>query len=138
MVMFMFVFSCWLYAVSTECNKRTSVELQKSPIYMLIGLTYFTIFTIVSSTLLFSVQVSTLPQNISLIMPLIMIPFHLLAAACIFYSLGFTAKRLVILQRGERVGFFDYGGLLFMFWFFPFGIWYIQPKVNSLLGNENL
>ncbi|MCP4986693.1 MAG: hypothetical protein GY928_11750 [Colwellia sp.] len=136
MIMFMFVFSCWLYAVSKECNKRTSVELQKSPIYMLIGLIYFTIFTIVSSMLLFSVQDSTQPQNISLIIPLI-IPFYLLAAACIFYSFGFTAKRLVTLQRGERVGFFDYSGLFFMFWFFPFGIWFIQPKVNSLLGNEN-
>ncbi len=136
-VIFMLVFFCWLYAIAIECNKRTSVELQKSPTYMLISLIYVATYAIVFSILLSLAQDSTQPLNIALLIPLIIIPFHFLAAVCIFYSFGFTAKRLVTLQRGKSVDFYDYIGTFFMFWFFPLGIWFIQPKVNSLLGNEN-
>ena len=62
---------------------------------------------------------------------------HLLAMAAIFYALGFTSKQLVKLEQRENVSFFNYSGPFFLFWFFPIGIWFIQPKVNKLLGQEN-
>jgi len=42
--------------------------------------------------------------------------------------------RLVTLERRQPVTFFDYSGPFFLFWFFPIGVWFIQPRVNKLLG----
>ena len=65
-----------------------------------------------------------------------MVPMHLLAMLGIFYALVFTANRLTTLERKQQVSFFDYSGPFFLLWFFPIGIWFIQPRVNKLLGND--
>jgi hypothetical protein len=54
-----------------------------------------------------------------------------------FYALWFTAKQFMSLQRQEALTFIDYSGPFFLLWFFPIGIWFIQPKVNSILGEKN-
>ena len=131
-IIFMLGFFGWLWPVGSECNKRTPVELQKSPLPVLFGLVYAALYAVV-----FSILLAPEPGDIESSNMAYILPFHLGAMACIFYSLGYTAKRLVTLQRGQKVGFFEYSGPFFMFWFFPLGIWFIQPKVNSLLGSSN-
>lgn len=122
------VFFGWLVAVASACHKALPTELSSSPkpmqvalfyafLYMAFGFTYFALN----------------PGNVS---GFIVIP-HLLAMASIFYSLGFTAKQLAKLEHGKDVAFFTYSGPLFLFWFFPVGVWFLQPKINQLLGEKN-
>ena len=58
---------------------------------------------------------------------------HFTSMACIFFVLFFNAKALksVELQRPALLG--DYVGEFFLFWFFPVGIWFLQPRINQLL-----
>lgn len=58
---------------------------------------------------------------------------HFTSMACIFFVLFFNAKALksVELQRSALLG--DYVGEFFLFWFFPVGIWFLQPRINQLL-----
>ncbi|MGI9272392.1 MAG: hypothetical protein ACR2QT_11495 [Woeseiaceae bacterium] len=64
----------------------------------------------------------------------IIIPMHLLAMVAIFYVLGFAARNLIMAERQEPVTFFDYSGPFFLIWFFPIGVWFVQPRVNRLVS----
>jgi hypothetical protein len=66
----------------------------------------------------------------------IAIPMHLLAMVGIFYVLGFAARNLIIAERQQPVAFFDYSGPFFLMWFFPIGVWFVQPRVNRLVEDE--
>lgn len=128
MVLIGIVYFGWLWAISAACHRALPPELASSPRPMQIGLIYAFLYIILSGTFVFGPGMKP-PAYI-------FIP-HFLAMAAIFYSLGFTAKQLTKLQQNEDVSFFSYSGPFFLFWFFPIGVWFIQPKVNQLLGTKN-
>src|SRR5258706_1398032 len=64
--------------------------------------------------------------------PAWIIPLHLLAMFCMFYNLYFVAKNLRLAEIQKPLGFYEYSGQFFLLWFFPFGIWIIQPRINQL------
>ena len=66
----------------------------------------------------------------------IVIPFHLLAMLALFYVLAFAARNMTMAERQSAVSFFDYAGAFFLMWFFPIGVWFIQPRVNRLVSSE--
>jgi hypothetical protein len=53
---------------------------------------------------------------------------------CIFYCFYFTAKVLKTVELQKPVTFNDYAGEFFLIWFFPIGIWFIQPRINRLFN----
>lgn len=122
------LFFGWLWSVSSACFKALPAELKSSPRPMQAGLIYAILYLVFSG--LFFFGPGEQPSGYVILM-------HLLAMTAIFYSLGFTAKQLVKLEQGKYVSFFSYSGSFFLFWFFPIGVWFIQPKVNKLLGTSN-
>lgn len=122
------LFFGWLWSVASACYRVLPSELASSPIPMKVGLVYSLAY------LVFSGQFFANPDGG---LPGYIVIMHLLAMAAIFYALGFTSKQLTKLEQGENVSFFNYSGPFFLFWFFPVGIWFIQPKVNELLGQKN-
>jgi hypothetical protein len=59
-------------------------------------------------------------------------PLHIFAMACMFYSLYFVSKSLTRVETGRPALFPKFAGSLVLLWFFPVGIWVVQPKVNRL------
>lgn len=68
---------------------------------------------------------------------LFILPLHLGCVICLFYLAYFTAKSLVLLEKGEAVTFYEAAGPFFLIWFYPLGIWVIQPRVNRLFAKES-
>lgn len=64
------------------------------------------------------------------------VPAHLFAMVCIFYLLYFASKGLAIAEASRPVTFYDCAGPLFLIWFFPLGIWFVQPKINRLFAKS--
>lgn len=60
---------------------------------------------------------------------------HLVSMAAIIYSLRFVAKTLRSIEIGQEALINDYLGEFFLFWFFPIGIWVLQPRINKLFEN---
>lgn len=50
-----------------------------------------------------------------------------------FYSLRFTAKAIASIESRSEAHFANYFAYLVAMFFFPIGIWWIQPKVNRIL-----
>ena len=61
------------------------------------------------------------------------IPLHLFAMFCLFYCLYFVSKTFKTAETQRKVAFGDFAGEFFMLWFFPIGIWIIQPKINKMV-----
>ena len=62
----------------------------------------------------------------------LVIPFHLFAILCMFYDLYFVSKSLVLAEQNEPVSFRDFSRPFFLLWFYPIGVWVIQPRINRL------
>ncbi|MBI1739221.1 MAG: hypothetical protein HYR58_08230 [Acidobacteria bacterium] len=63
-------------------------------------------------------------------------PLHAFALFCGFYLLSFVSKSLVVAETRKPVGFLDYAGPFFLIWFFPIGVWVIQPRINRLYAES--
>jgi hypothetical protein len=50
----------------------------------------------------------------------------------IFYCMYFAAKTLKTAELQREVNFREFANEFFMLWFYPIGIWFIQPRVNKL------
>lgn len=61
---------------------------------------------------------------------------HLLALVAIFYSIYIAAKTVKTLELQRKVSFSDFVAEFFLIWFFPVGIWILQPKLNRYVNGE--
>jgi hypothetical protein len=66
----------------------------------------------------------------------IIVPLHLFSMFCIFYCLYFVSKTFKTVELQREVTFSDFAGEFFLIWFFPIGIWIIQPKINKMIENK--
>jgi hypothetical protein len=67
----------------------------------------------------------------------IILPLHLACMVCLFYLLYFVSKNLVLAETGKQVSFYEYASPFFLLWFFPIGVWIVQPKVNRLYAEKS-
>jgi hypothetical protein len=79
----------------------------------------------------FAVLLTSQPEPTPDVFGLI-VPLHLLAMYCMFYDLHFVAKSLRIAELRRAVTFSDYGAVFFLLWFYPIGIWFVQPRINAM------
>lgn len=66
----------------------------------------------------------------------IIIPLHLFAMYCMFYTIWFIAKCIATIENNKVVGFDNYAGNFFLLWFFPIGIWWVHPKVQKIFSGD--
>ena len=62
----------------------------------------------------------------------VILPLHLFAMVCLTYVFYFASKCLSLAETGSPKLFSRFAGTFFLLWFFPIGVWIIQPKVNRL------
>ena len=52
------------------------------------------------------------------------------------YVTGYTAKKIAEVEYFPvKVSFIDYVGSFFAIWFFPIGVWVLQPRLNRIVSN---
>lgn len=61
-------------------------------------------------------------------------PLHLILMCSMIYTIYFLSKCIAILRNKQE----EYGWYMLGFWFFPIGIWIIQPRIIELLNKESL
>ncbi len=121
--LFMYCFLAWQWATGSFLNSIVHTALKMK--------TGFFRFSLVYPALYFFVFWATFHSSEPVVFAVIF-PLHAFATFCMFYQLYFVSKSLVSAETGRPAGFFDYAGVFFSIWFFPVGIWTIQPRVNHL------
>jgi hypothetical protein len=113
----------WLWSMGSFLNSFISPALRPR-----IGFFSFTVIF----TSIYVLGFIALFHSVSLIAFAVIIPLLLFAAFCMFYNFYFVSKSLVIAETGKSATFNEYAGTFFLLWFYPIGIWFIQPRINRL------
>lgn len=122
-----FSFLSWLWCLGSFLRSIVHPGLKLNAGFFLFSLIYppLYVFTIMAF----------FPNELPLPFAVI-IPLHLLTMFCILYNLYFVSKSLALAERGGSVSFYNYLGSFFLIWFFPIGVWIVQPRVNRLYADK--
>ncbi len=116
-------FAMWYWSMASFVQSSVKAILRPSLRFYRFAISYPLVYL-----LLFNLFFEKLTPAVILVI----FPFHLLALFCLFYTPGFITKNLAAAETEQAVRFRDYAGALFLLWFFPIGIWFIQPRINRL------
>ena len=122
-VLYMICVLAWFWSMGSFLGSITTSELKLKEGFFRFALVYSAVYMFI----FFTVILIPGPSKAALIVPL-----HLLCMFCLFYILYFVSKTLALVELGKAVTFYDYAGAFFLMWFYPVGVWFIQPKVNRL------
>ena len=137
MIFFLGGLFVWFWAIAIDLQEKLPDDLKLKvnwfKTFLLIPIIYFVIFFIIIGTIMSgAIQNGTGPNPAIFAM---IVPFHLFAMFCIFYCLYFVSKIFKTVELQRKVTFSDFSGEFFLIWFFPVGIWIIQPKINKMVEN---
>ena len=138
----MAIFAAWFWAVGTGLQQLIPTNLQlkvsrfRLAFFFPLAYGVYLIFFFVNVIRIFAElnPMDDAQPNLDIQQHLIIIiPLHLISMFCILYCMYFVAKtfKTAVLQR--KVTFLEYLGTIFAIWFFPIGIWSIQPQINDLV-----
>jgi ABC-type multidrug transport system fused ATPase/permease subunit len=135
----------WFWSIGIGLQEKIPVNARMKTgmfkVCFFFPLIYITIFVIGMAAMMFGLSsmiennVQPAPAFIFGSMAIIF-PLHLFAMFCMFYCLYFVAKTFKTVELQRATAFSDFAGEFFMFWFYPVGIWIIQPKINKMVEND--
>ncbi|WP_420318156.1 hypothetical protein [Ekhidna sp.] len=136
MLIFTGVFFGWFWAVAVGLQSKVpqdvTMKVTKFKVFLFIPLVYILfLLGFMATTMNGPFQYGT-PPNPGMFG--LIVPLHLFSMFCIFYCLYFVAKTFKTVELQRKVTFSDFAGEFFMIWFYPIGIWIIQPKINKMVG----
>ena len=134
MVLTTAVFFGWFYSMGTMLHRKlpdtVRMNITRFKIFLFIPLIYILFLSF------FFGPISINDDLSGAVMTGLIIPVHLFSMFCIFYCLYFNAKALKAVEWQKNVTFSDFAGEFFLIWFFPIGLWIIQPRINKLVENN--
>lgn len=133
MILFFGLFFGWFYAIGTNLHKKlpatATMNLNKFKIFLFIPLVYMLFLCLFMVGMFSNISFGGQPNPAIFA---VIVPLHLFSMFCIVYCLYFNAKALKTVEWQKPVTFSDFAGEFFLIWFFPIGIWIIQPRLNKL------
>lgn len=134
-ILFIAVLFGWFYTVGVNLNKKlpdtVKMNLTKFKWFFFIPITCMFLFYIFVLVLFKSI--SNGEQLNSAFIAVTILPY-LFSIFCLFYCIYFNAKSLKAVDLQRPVTFSDYVREFFLFWFFPIGVWLIQPRINKIFS----
>lgn len=125
----------WFWSVAIGLQRKVpegiNMKVKKFKLFFFIPLVYILLFMG-----FFAITITR--GDFSPLIFAVIVPLHLFSMFCIFYTLYFVAKTFKTVQLQREVTFSDFGGEFFMIWFYPVGIWIMQPKINKMIAEESV
>ena len=137
-------FYLWLWTIGTGLHHRLPIGVNMNLNFFKISLLYPVIYVsclIICITLLVNqfMQGAALDSfidptsSILYVLIAVVVILHLTAIFCVFYTFWFSAKIIHAVRSNTPIGFSKILNEFFLLWFLPIGIWFIQPKINSII-----
>ena len=139
MVLFMVIFFGWFWSVAiglqNKVPKNVTMKVKKFKVFFFIPMVYMVFILLFMAFAINELISNSGELNVVFIgsMVAVIVPLHLFSMFCIFYTLYFVAKAFKTVELQREVKFSDFAGDFFMIWFYPIGIWIIQPKINKFV-----
>lgn len=135
MIIFVGTFFGWFWSIAIGLQQKVpgniKMKIKKFKIFFFIPIIYMLLITAFTAITMGGLMETS--ENLIGSLAAIIIPLHLFSMFCIFYSLYFVAKTFKTVELQREVNFSDFAGEFFMIWFYPIGIWIMQPKINKMI-----
>jgi len=134
-IFYLGVFFGWLYSIGVGLNKTIpnglKLKVRKFRIFLLIPICYIILISIFIVPIIDSSRDIVSLPNIAILTIIVLL--HLFSMFCILYCFYFVAKTIKTAELQRNVRFGDYAGEFFLIWFYPIGVWFLQPKINKII-----
>ncbi len=133
------IYYAWIWAIAIGLKNKLQEHLQMKTIKFKIFFFFPLISVLIISYFFFHVfssfDTKTLESNPFYMMKLflIVLPLQLFNVFCVVYINYFAAKTLKSIELGRRAIFSEYIGEFFLIWFYPIGVWILQPRINRIM-----
>lgn len=138
-----FIHIFWIWTVGTKLEEYYTADTKRLNVKRFKVFFLFPFFYLLVLPLLILGIISSIGINEEISNPMvfglcifILILCHFFTLFCVIHTMYFCSKKLKTLFEKRNVQFSDYIGEFFLIWFFPIGIWFIQPKINQLVGGK--
>lgn len=116
----------WLWSVAIGIQKAI-------PGHLKLKVNRFKVWLIISAIgLIYMGVLFMLPERLSGAIALSAFILNFTACIGIFYSMYFVAKSLSRAEAGGKTSLGDFFGEFLLVWFFPIGVWILQPRINRI------
>lgn len=133
----------WMYSAATKLQQfmhpaMRKLKVKRFKIFFFSPFVYMLLLSILLPT-----AFSQVNFDVGIVPPFLVVVFvfmflgHLYSAFCMIYILYFCAKTVKSAALQREAHFSDYIGEFFLFWFFPIGVWFLQPKINKVVSRLN-
>jgi len=142
MIFFIVGFFGWFWAIAIGLQNKVptgiKMKVKKFKVFFLIPLIYIILIFGFMGFAFGGILENGQQPSVGMIGGLvgIIVPLHLFSMFCIFYCLYFVSKTFKTVELQREVTFSDFAGDFFMIWFFPIGVWIVQPKINKMIENK--
>ena len=133
MLIFIGIYLLWFWSLGTELNKIVPEGIRLKASRFKFGIKFCAIY-IVAFQMFFIATANG--NSFGVLMPIILI-LHIVAMYFMFYSIYFISKNLVAFENHENDKSPSSKGTFFLMWFFPLGIWFVQPRINKMYAAKN-
>lgn len=130
----------WSIAVGLQpyLPQWVKMKITKFKVFLIIPIVYI-VLILFAITFIFNTQFQSL-DTVDLTAQMgaafaIIFPIHIFSMFCLFYCIYFVAKTIKTVELQRSVSFNDFAGEFFLTWFFPIGIWILQPRINKIIEN---
>ncbi len=143
MLIYIAVMFGWYWSVGVGLQKKVpedvTLKVNRFKIFFFFPLIYMMLFILIFFWIFSSIDsyidVEGDPEEILRFagMFLLILPLHFFAIFCTFYMYFFCAKTIKTVQLQREVVFGDFVAEFFLIWFFPIGVWILQPEINKMV-----
>jgi len=141
MIVYMGAIFGWFWSIAIGLQKQipadVRMKVKKFKILFFIPLVYILFISTAMVGMANLMIGGEIHENYALVASLIILPLHLFSMFCIFYSIYFVAKTFKTVELQRKTSFSDFAGEFFLFWFYPIGVWILQPKINKMSEDQS-
>ncbi|MCC8424501.1 hypothetical protein [Mucilaginibacter sp. UR6-11] len=139
MALFMVTLFGWQWSVATRLQKalpaRLKMKLSRFKTFFIIPMVYLVLMMVGITWLFWHGWGFVGSPHLFLLFFTVIFPLHLFCVFSLFYCLYFIAKTLKTAELQRAVTFNDFAGEFFLIWFFPIGVWFVQPRINKIAAD---
>ena len=128
----------WFWSIAVGLQNKVPVnvtmKVKKFKVFFIFPLVYMVLFMTFFSAIMSSLAANNPEPGSALVGSIfaVVIPLHLFAMFCFLYTFYFVAKTFKTVELQREVTFSDFAGEFFLLWFYPVGVWILQPKINKM------
>jgi len=138
MMSYVLIYFGWLWSVAIGLGHKIPENLKlktgRFKLFFIVPILYIPIVMGFAVYLFKEISVTESIPNLSMLGLIILL--HFFSIFCIFYCIYFSAKTIKIAETQDGVTGDDFIGEFFLIWFFPVGIWLLQPRINKIISGE--